>query len=462
MMALRHQLRADHDVDAAFLDVAELLAHALERGDEVARQHQDAPVGKQRVRLLLEPLHARAAGDERLRRMAFRAGGRWRRGEAAVMADELALEAVVDQPRVAVRAVEAEAAGAAERERRVAAAIEKQQRLLTALQRGLHDAGKPRRDEAPARRAFALQVDRLDRGLVLPAEALREREPPVAAAPRVHHRLDRRRRRGEHDRNVRDACAHHRHVARVVVHAVFLLVDGVVLLIDHDQAEVRVGQEQRRARADHHVHLARRDRVPGARALACAELRMPFGGPHAEALREAVEELRGERDLRHQDQRLAALADRLGDRLEIDLGLARAGDAVEQVDREAAVRDGAAQDVGRHALRAGQLGLAVAGIGLARDRLGRQRDDFERAFVDEPVDHAGRNAGILGGFGFGAQQTVRERRHHAPARRRHALRRADPKAAPPRARAPAPARPCAAPSAAPCRATPACSSRPSR
>ena len=186
-----------------------------------------------------------------------------------MMADELALEAVIDQPGVAVRAVEAEAAGAAERERRVAAAIEEQQRLLAALQRGLHDAGEPRRDEAPARRAFALQVDRLDGGLVLSAEALREREPAVAAAPRVHHGLDRRRRGGEHDRNVGDARAHHRHVARVIVHAVFLLVDGVVLLIDHDQSEIRIGQKQRRARADHDVHLAGRDRSSRC-ARACA------------------------------------------------------------------------------------------------------------------------------------------------------------------------------------------------
>ena len=33
---------------------------------------------------------------------------------------------------------------------------------------------------------------------------------------------------------------------------------------------------------------------------------MPFGGPDAETRGEAVEELRGERDFRHQDQRLAA------------------------------------------------------------------------------------------------------------------------------------------------------------
>ena len=157
---------------------------------------------------------------------------------------------------------------------------------------------------------------------------------------------------------------------------------------------------------------------------------MPFGRAHAEALREAVEELRGQRDLGQQDQRLAALADRLGDRLEIDLGLARAGDAVEQVDREAALAHRAAQDVGRHALRSGELGLAIVRIGLARDRLGRQRDRFERAFVDQPVDHADRDAGILRGLGLGAQQAVFQRGEHAAARRRQALRRRAGKAHP--------------------------------
>ena len=137
--------------------------------------------------------------------------------------------------------------------------------------------------------------------------------------------------------------AHHRHVAGVIAHAVLLLVGGVVLLIDDDQAEIGIGQEQRRARADHDRDVAGRDRRPGARPQALRELRMPFRRPHAEALGEAVEELRGQRDLRHQDQRLPAAPDGLRHRLEIDLGLAGAGDAVEQRRRIAAVGDGRAQ-----------------------------------------------------------------------------------------------------------------------
>ena len=150
---------------------------------------------------------------------------------------------------------------------------------------------------------------------------------------------------------------------------------------------------------------------------------MPFGRAHAEALRETVEGLRRERDLGHQDQRLTPFADCLGDGLEINLRLARAGDAVEQIDREAALPHRAAQDIGRHALRRGELGLAIVWVGLARDRLGRQRDGFERAFVDQPVDDADRDAGVLGSFGFGSQHAVFERSEHAPARRRQTLRR---------------------------------------
>src|SRR5689334_13496628 len=104
------------------------------------------------------------------------------------MANELALEAVIDQPGVAVRAAEAKAAGAAEREWRVAAAIEEQQRLLAPLQRGLHDADEARRDKASARRPFALEVDCFNRGLGLSAETLREREPAIAPAARIDHR----------------------------------------------------------------------------------------------------------------------------------------------------------------------------------------------------------------------------------------------------------------------------------
>src|SRR5580658_8747526 len=107
-------------------------------------------------------------------------------GEAAVMADELAAEAVIDQPGVALRAGKAKTASAAERQRRIAASGQKEQRLLLALERAPPRLGEPRRDEASPRRALAGEINRLDRRQVLAAEPLRQAQPAIAAAPRVH------------------------------------------------------------------------------------------------------------------------------------------------------------------------------------------------------------------------------------------------------------------------------------
>ena len=245
---------------------------------------------------------------------------------------------MIDQPCIAMRALQPEPAGPAERERRIAAPIEKQQRLIAALERRLHGFGEPRRDIAPARRAFAAQIDCFDRRLMLAAEALGQRDAGVATAPRVHLGLDRRRRRRQHDGNFRDVRPHHRHVAGVIAHAILLLVGRVVLLIDDDEAEVGIGQEQRGARADHDLDLAVGGRCPGPRAHARGEAGVPFGRAHAEALREPIEELRGERDLRHEYENLAGAPDRFGDGFEIDRGLAGAGHAIDQRHRIAAGR----------------------------------------------------------------------------------------------------------------------------
>ncbi len=73
---------------------------------------------------------------------------------------------------------------------------------------------------------------------------------------------------------------------------------------------------------------------------------MPDGGRDAEAALEAFQPLRGQRDFRQQDQRLAVLAQAFGDGFQVDLGLAGAGDAVQQGDREVAGSDGLAQGGG--------------------------------------------------------------------------------------------------------------------
>ena len=103
--------------------------------------------------------------------------------------------------------------------------------------------------------------------------------------------------------------AHHRDVAGMILDALLLLEARLVRLVDDDQAELRIGQEQGRAGADHDPGLAGRDRPPGAAALRLPEARMPGHRIAAEAGGEALEERLGQRDLGEQDERLAALRD---------------------------------------------------------------------------------------------------------------------------------------------------------
>ena len=192
-------------------------------------------------------------GPQAVRRVglvAVRAELRPRLDVAAMMADERRAEAVLDQPCGAIGTFEAMAAGAAQRQRRIAAPVEEQERLLAAAPR-LFDAGdRARRQPSPARRALALKIDRRDVGQRRLAEARGEREPAIASGLGVEPRLERRRGGGEHDRRLLEPRAHDRHVARVVDDAVLLLVGAVVLLVDDDEAEVGERQEQSRTRAD--------------------------------------------------------------------------------------------------------------------------------------------------------------------------------------------------------------------
>src|SRR6516165_7254532 len=106
-----------------------------------------------------------------------------------MMADQAVPEPVIHQPRVANGAGESVTAGAAQRKRRIAATIEEQQRLLTPLHRRADLLGQFWRNEPPARRRFAAQIDRLDLRHLLAAEALRQHHPLITVLARIHFAL---------------------------------------------------------------------------------------------------------------------------------------------------------------------------------------------------------------------------------------------------------------------------------
>ena len=173
--------------------------------------------------------------------------------------------------------------------------------------------------------------------------------------------LERRRRAAEHAHGAEHVRAEDRHVARVVANALFLLERRVVLLVDDDEAERVDRREERAASADRDVDLAAAKPRPHVEALARREPRVQHRDVVAEASAEARDELRRERDLRHEHDGAATELLRLGDGAQVDLGLARAGDAVEQERLCADLgRERRRERVHRDLLRVGGRELGVA------------------------------------------------------------------------------------------------------
>src|SRR6185437_6247197 len=130
VMPLGDQLGADDEVVGAFRRRIELTAQSLDPAWRIGRQHEGADVGKEGLRLFRQTLDARPAGCERIGLMTLRAKFRPPLDMAAMMTNEEAAETVLDQPRRAIGAFEAMAAVPAQGERRIAATVQEQHRLL--------------------------------------------------------------------------------------------------------------------------------------------------------------------------------------------------------------------------------------------------------------------------------------------------------------------------------------------
>ena len=283
-----------------------------------------------------DALDAGAAGDQRVHLAAFGAGVGHRHLVAAMVAGEPPAQAMLDHPGGAIGALDARAAGAAEGERCIAAAVEEQQCLFPLGQRR-GDGGVERRAEprSPLRREAA-HVDGGDIGQLRAAETRRQRQMAIGALGRLHLGFDRRGGGGEDDARPLLPRPHHRDVAGVVMDALLLLEAGFMRFIDDGDAQVLERQEQRRARPDDDLGPPIGDGGKGGAALAGLEVGVPRHRLGAEARREAREPGGGQRDFGEEDERLPARSQRRRDGFEIDFGLARAGDAFEQPRHEAA------------------------------------------------------------------------------------------------------------------------------
>ena len=137
-----------------------------------------------------------------------------------------------------------------------------------------------------------------------------------------------------------------------------------MLLVDADEPETRQRGKDRRARPDHDRRRTGRDALPLVAPLGLGQRRVQHGDAVAEARSEAADRLRRERDLGDEHDHASPLLERGLRRLEVDLGLAAAGRAVEQEATALAV-ERLGQPGQRVELRLRQL----CGPGLAAQRV---------------------------------------------------------------------------------------------
>ena len=257
------------------------------------------------------------------------------------------------------------AAGFAQGQRGITAAIEEQHRLLARRQGFFQRRAQRRRQPlrflfdvrpiAPRERMRAIvntssQVDEANFRHLGNTMARHQLQVAVTALAGIDETFQRWRGAGQYHWEILDPRPHHRHVAGVIDGAVLLLESLLMLFIRDDQAKLAERQEQRRPRPDNHPRFAVHHGAIGPPAFLLRQVTVPFGGSHPEARCEAFQELHRQCDLRQQDHHLLVLFQRFGNGLEIDFGLARSGDAVQQMGRELLIRHRIAQRLGRRRL----------------------------------------------------------------------------------------------------------------
>jgi len=122
---------------------------------------------------------------------------------------------------------------------------------------------------------------------------------------------------------------------------------------------------------------------------------VPRGRGAAEAGFEALEEGFGEGDFGEQDEGLFAGAEGGSDGFEIDFGLARSGDSVEQDRVEAG---GSGEGLRGRLLVGGESGLGEVGVGDGERSVGLDLHCLERAGIDQPAQHGVADLGDIGQF----------------------------------------------------------------
>ena len=156
-----------------------------------------------------------------------------------------------------------------------------------------------------------------------------------------------------------------------------LFVRTIVGFVQDDEAQARDRRKKGGAGADDDVGLAAAHPLPGGVALAQAELAVEQDHPARKAGLEAADRLGRQADFGDQDDGPPPGVQRFGQQPQIDFGLARSGDAVQQDDAGAVQRAGAEQPllIGRQRRpRLGGLGVGpFVFVGVEADQPPRRQ-----------------------------------------------------------------------------------------
>lgn len=229
---------------------------------------------------------------------------------------------------IAAGAVRTPAAVVTEEDRGVAAAIEEDEDLVACGQLSF-DPGEDVAGD-PAVSALTPDVHEFPGRWLCPAGALPQAEVAVPARFPMMQGLERGGRRSEDDGDPLPGRAHDGEISGVVGKAFVLLEGEIMLLVDDDHPELGQGGEDPGAGCQDHARPAGTCLTPRAQPLPLGEPRVVGVDAGPESFAKTLDELWGQADLRHEDERLATLGHGLGDHLQIDLRFATAGDPFQQ------------------------------------------------------------------------------------------------------------------------------------
>src|SRR6266852_3540639 len=263
MVAHGEDLRAHEDVGTR--GALQQVFEAAPRARRVAIHAQDARVRKLFCERNLDALRP-ASECLQIRVAAFRTDARNAFSQSAMVATQPLSGHMHDHARRTTLAALDPAAGGAGERRRIAAAIEENERLLPTR--------KARRERLEKRRDNALlgwmrpRVDQAYCRQCRPVDgAPREGYQPVFARGRVVEAFQRRRSRAQNNRRAGDLGPSDCEVARRIAHALSLLERRVLLFVDHDQSQPGEWREYGEARAEHDVGATAVGEEPSADAL---------------------------------------------------------------------------------------------------------------------------------------------------------------------------------------------------